>query len=358
MDGLADHFAARGIKPSSWYFQTDRAPSHYKNRFTMQSLFRFKTKSGASTIVWETCAPGHGKGPWDGIGAVVKRLLRQLERFEKLYARGARDVFCALVAHAEEHKQIVGSNVTIADIVYHYVLSANEPALPDMRNVWSAVKRPALHPNVTSVGAIRSSFCFRTCGDNVLAVRELSDRCEHCLAHRWSQCTNAEAGPWRYITMRLTAGSKVAKTRSQRTVISMERVKLARAVAPAEVIALESADDAEGFSFWLALAEGPAFTHTGPKKTENGRSLVPGGYYITVCYYERFPPSSPSTFKLSDTKWTENAEGVISRQVSFSRSQVRRSARAGPSDRNPPKVIILSKDEQTRLHEKPSLDSV
>ena len=158
--------------------------------------------------------------------------------------------------------------------------------------------------------------------------------------------------------MRLTAGSKVAKTRSQRTVISMERVKLARAVAPAEVIALESADDAEGFSFWLALAEGPAFTHTGPKKTENGRSLVPGGYYITVCYYERFPPSSPSTFKLSDTKWTENAEGVISRQVSFSRSQVRRSARAGPSDRNPPKVIILSKDEQTRLHEKPSLDSV
>ena len=111
--------------------------------------------------------------------------------------------------------------------------------------------------------------------------------------------------------MRLTAGSKVAKTRSQRTVISAERVKLARAVAPAEVIALESADDPEGFSFWLALAEGPAFVHTGPKKTENGRSLVPGGYYITVRYYERFPPSSSSAFKLSDTKWTENAEGVI-----------------------------------------------
>ena len=51
--------------------------------------------------------------------------------------------------------------------------------------------------------------------------------------------------------MRLKAGSKVAKTRSQRTVIRTERVNLARAVAPAEVIALESADDPEGSSFWL-----------------------------------------------------------------------------------------------------------
>jgi hypothetical protein len=100
----------------------------------------------------------------------------------------------------------------------------------------------------------------------------MTDRCEHCLAHRWAQCTNAEAGPWRYITMR-KAGPKVAKTRSDRTVISTERVKLARAVAPAEVIALESADDPEGFSFRLALAEGPAFVHSGQKKTENTHAL-------------------------------------------------------------------------------------
>ena len=139
-----------------------------------------------------------------------------------------------------------------------------------MHNVRSAVKRPALRPTVTSVAAIRGSFWAVTCS---LCATTLSDRCEHCLAHRWAKCTNAEAGPWRYITMRLKAGSKVAKTRSQRTVISTERVNLARAVASAEVIALESADDPEVSSFWLALAEGPAFVHTGPKKTENGWTL-------------------------------------------------------------------------------------
>ena len=60
----------------------------------------------------------------------------------------------------------------------------------------------------------------------------------------------------------------------------------------------------------------------------------PGRVLHHVRYYERFPPSSSSALKLTDTKWTENA-------------QVRRSARAGPSDRNPPIFIKLSKEEQT-----------
>ena len=277
-----------------------------------------------------------------------------------MYALGARDVFLALVKHTEEHKRVISSSVAISDIIYHYVLSPGEPAMPDMRNVWPAVLRPASRPNVTSVGGIRSSFVFRPCDDDVLAVRELSDRCEHCLAGRWDQCENDDTGSWRYIPMQLKAATAATKTRSQRTAISMERVRLARAVASDEVIALESADDSEGFSFWLALAEGPAFVYTGQKKFENGRSFVPGGYYITVRYYERFPPSSPSSFQLNDTKWTENAEGIISRNVSFSAAEVRRGARraAQPSERNPAKIILLSKEEQTRLHEKPRLDSL
>ena len=96
MTALGQHFKARGITPKSWFFNTDGAPSHFKNRFTMHSLFKFKTKIGATTVVWETCAPGHGKGPWDGIGAVIKSLIRRLELHEKIYVQGARDVFLAL----------------------------------------------------------------------------------------------------------------------------------------------------------------------------------------------------------------------------------------------------------------------
>ncbi len=62
--------------------------------------------------------------------------------------------------------------------------------------------------------------------------------------------------------------------------MSMDRVKLAKAAQPGECIAMESADDEEGFRWWLAKSEGPAVQYTGRKKTENGVMFVDGGYYI------------------------------------------------------------------------------
>ena len=103
------------------------------------SWLRFEqvSQSGATTVTWETCAPGHGKGPWDGIGAVIKRFLRLLEKNTQVYANGARDVFCALLDHFRKEK--VGSKVTIAEFVFHYILSAKEQPLPNRANVWSPV---------------------------------------------------------------------------------------------------------------------------------------------------------------------------------------------------------------------------
>ena len=344
---LAAHFKARGVEPDHWFFNTDGAPSHFKNRFTMESLFTFKTTSGASTILWETCAPGHGKGPWDGIGAVVKRLLRELERLERLYATGARDVFCALVLHAK-NKQNVHSGVAISTFVYHYILTGNEPAPDGMDNVWSAIRRPSARPTVTAIPGIRSSHVFRVGSNaNVLCVRELSCRCRHCMARDWTACKSNTAGPWKRVTMQKTAAAAGTRTRNQRSVISSNRLKVAMAVRAGEIIALESANDAEGFLFWLARAEGPAQKWTGEKKTENGVKFVKQGYYITIRYYERFPPSCPSTFKLSSQSWTVDAEGVLSASI---RHTTGRSSRSG-SNTN----ITLPASEIRRLNDFPRL---
>ena len=359
MESLAAHFARRNIKPAAWYFNTDGAPSHFKNKFTMQSLFKFKTTSGASTVVWETCAPGHGKGPWDGIGAVVKRLLRQLERFDQVYAAGPRDVFAALVAHAERANHTVGSGVVLADIVYHYIRTANEPVFSDISNsnVWPPAARPAAQPNVTSVPHIRSRFCFRVIGQDVLAVRELSCRCKHCIAWRWSECKSKDAGEWTRVTMQCIPAAAARKTRSQRSLESAQRRKLAAALVKNEVFALESADDPEGFSFWLAAAEGPSFTHTGPKETVKGVALVRGGQYINLRYYNRFPPTSSSVFKLSLEVHCIDAEGIISRKVQFSDSQIRRSGRKQSS--NPCPAVITLSEEQIRIRDDlPRLDEM
>ncbi len=101
--------------------------------------------------------------------------------------------------------------------------------------------------------------------------------------------------------------------------MSLARVKLAAAVIPSEVIAMESADDAEGFLWWLARAEGPAECYRG-SKTVDGVTFVDGGYYISLRSYESFPPNFPDSFKLSAHIYKENAEGVISRSVTVTKS--------------------------------------
>ena len=152
--------------------------------------------------------------------------------------------------------------------------------------------------------------------------------------------------------------SACVKTRNRRT-MSLARVKLAAAVTPGEVIAMESADDAEGFLWWLARAEGPAECYRGSKKTVDGVTFVDGGYYISLRYYERFPPNSPDIFKLSAHIYKENAEGVISRSVTVTEVAVQRCARANPSSLSvPPMTVEIEEVEKTRLDEIPRLDAV
>ena len=77
----------------------------------------------------------------DGIGAVIKRPLRKLERLGSDYCNGPRDVFVALITHAAQHLNEMGSSVAISSIVYHHILTDDEPAL-EHPNVWSAIQRP------------------------------------------------------------------------------------------------------------------------------------------------------------------------------------------------------------------------
>ncbi len=90
-------------------------------------------------------------------------------------------------------------------------------------------------------------------------------------------------------------------------------------------------------------------------------TFVDGGYYISLRYYERFPPNSPDILKLSAHISKENAEGVISRSVTVTEVAVRRSVRANPSSLSvsvPPMTVEIEEVEKTRLDEIPRLDAV
>ena len=155
--------------------------------------------------------------------------------------------------------------------------------------------------------------------------------------------------------MNNTPANASTRTRGARGKISVQRQGIAQAVKADEMIAMESADDAQGFSFWLARAKGPAYKHTGEREEKDGRTLIPNTWYIDVCYYERFPLNSPSTFKLGQETYLENAERVISRKVSVQPDLVQRSLRSVSTVR---RLISLDPEEIERLNDLPSLDSL
>ena len=158
----------------------------------------------------------------------------------------------------------------------------------------------------------------------MLCVRELSCRCSHCLAHRWTQFESKEAGAWKRVTMCETAASGGARTRSRVSTLSSERAKLA---LPVQAMWLHLRVRLGRILFCLAQAHGPAWTYTGEQKTENGVRFVKGGKHMTIRYYERFPPTCATTFKLSIQSSTVDAEGIIAISVPHTAMPLRRSSR-------------------------------
>ena len=111
-----------------------------------------------------------------------------------------------------------------------------------------------------------------------------------------------------------------------------------------DVVALESADDEHGFSWWLAVVTRAPFQHKGKTQTTAaGVKLIEKGWYLAVQYYERTPPSSVDTFQLSAMEMIIDAEGVIFASASLRVEPARpqRVLRAARGSRSAPALVKL-----------------
>ena len=92
IDYLEEQYVRPGTETFfAWHMHSDNAPSHFKSSKTMNYVTKLPARlkdwamgvSGADgkpltfRVFWEFGAPGHGKGVWDGIGAWIKRTVRQ-----------------------------------------------------------------------------------------------------------------------------------------------------------------------------------------------------------------------------------------------------------------------------------------
>jgi hypothetical protein len=100
--------------------------------------------------------------------------------------------------------------------------------------------------------------------------------------------------------------------RSAKAILDSKRRNLAKSAFVNQLIALESADDEQGFNWWLAVVSGTAFQHKGKAYTTSaGVKLVKDGWYLSVKYYDRTLTSTDSFVLDQKSEMVIDAEGVI-----------------------------------------------
>ena len=201
------------------YIFTDGAPSHFKNRSSISFLIEVYIKL-LVFVMWGFNAPGEGKGAWDGIGAVIKCLLRRMEMHDKFpgyrYCQTWADIFVFLAQHFDDIDTLDVStaqeitvdskwfgdtksriNSVVERMNMHYIHVQSELD----SDVWSAeseytkiltnlttsdildpISRPVEPPNVSPIKGMKTTwFCFCAVTHDEVAVRRFSCDCQACM---------------------------------------------------------------------------------------------------------------------------------------------------------------------------------
>ena len=183
-------------------------------------------------------------------------------------------------------------------------------------------------------------------------MRELSCHCERCLRQDYHLCDNTDAGEWEEVKVVETKSShKPATLRSIKGRLDKQRRKMAKEAKLDQIIDVESADDAEGFSWWLALVTLVAFQYDGPI-TEHGVKLKKGQWYLTVMFYDRSPPTSEDQFRLNGLyEMVMDVEGVVYiGHITLVEARASRSSgRGSVTVTNKSKTCLMKLQEHTRV---------
>lgn len=168
------------------HLHSDNAASHFKSSQTMNfvSTLPERLQSWAERfpfsmrVFWEFGAPGHGKGVWDGIGAWMKRTVRQDiidDRPQKPILR----TVCGKILipeHAAEH--LIACFNTMDFEEKHIDSTINKVVV--LYTPTEEIKRPPGH-KFTPMPGMKKSFLFMAIRTGVVLQRQFSCWCMACM---------------------------------------------------------------------------------------------------------------------------------------------------------------------------------
>ena len=104
---MATYFqSSSGETITRHFIRSDNAAQHFKSKYTLRFLSLYAKMFKLAHVVWDFGCPGHGKGPWDGLGGTLKSWMRRTAEAMPIdqVDRGPEDCAARLKAHFDSEK--------------------------------------------------------------------------------------------------------------------------------------------------------------------------------------------------------------------------------------------------------------
>lgn len=186
-----DHLDAEYVKTGKEKFfairmHSDNAPSHFKSSQTLNyvTLLRSRQQSWADglpfsvRIFWEFGAPGHGKGVWDGIGAWIKRTVRQ-DITDDRPQQPILKTACGKILRPEHVAEHLTALYHTADFEEAHLYSTINKVVV-IYTPTEEIKRPPGF-KYTSMPGMKKTHLFMAVRDGVILQRQFSCWCMACM---------------------------------------------------------------------------------------------------------------------------------------------------------------------------------
>lgn len=285
----------------AWVGHSDNA-SHFKSGAMMHYWTHKVHDLDFLKACWiEFGCPGHGKGPWDGMGAVMKQTLKRDMTNNKIltesgYITSPKEVAEHLRNRFETDEwKAAHTDKSIQEIIVTY---------SDHMDI---VERPAVEHEFEQLAGKMSSFSYTVLGRDVVGTRTRSCWCEPCFNQLGRQnltakgrntlvcdgCQSPFPLPWYEVSVK-DLGTGLAGRRRESQALGSELAKLLKKGGFLGIQAREQwsiSDDVlyRPGHFWLAQAPDDLEVRRITKReTINGQHFHPGDYLVRVeRYFER-----------------------------------------------------------------------
>ena len=194
IDYLEEHYVNTGKERFfAWHMHSDNAPSHFKSSKTMHYVTTLpaRLKQWAAGMLhidgthmsfrffWEFGAPGHGKGVWDGLGAWMKRTVRQDIIDHRTEMPTIQTAHGTILSPAEVAEHLKNKFQTAAYVQAHVSKTINEVIVEYTPT--HEIVRPKPDHDFDRMPGMKKTFLFMPVSEGVTLQRKFACWCEPCM---------------------------------------------------------------------------------------------------------------------------------------------------------------------------------